>query len=208
VEGVIFFGLPLKPGTRIYDYVVKERFPLVSINEWMEGMTCVGSDWRSGVTETLQFLKRKGHSRVGFFRGRAHPVERDEKLTALEQVCREEKMELAVYEFNDADLRDVSSFLNDRARATALIMQSDFTAQATVKGLRKAGLEIPKDVAVVGIDGTKIGEWMHPELTTIAQGKDQIMKIAVEQIMAMIENKETPREHIRVPTRLIVRESV
>jgi DNA-binding LacI/PurR family transcriptional regulator len=208
VEGVIFFGLALKPGSRICDYVVKERFPLVSINGWVEGVTCVGSEWRSGMEAAVHFLKKKGHTRVGFFRGRAHPLERDEKLIALKQVCGQEKIDLAVYEFNDADLRNVSSFLNDPSRATALIIQSDFTAQATVKGLRKAGLEIPKDVAVVGIDGTKIGEWMHPELTTIAQDKDRMMKIATERIMAMIENKETPCEHIRVPTRLIIRESV
>ncbi len=208
VEGVIFFGLALKLGTRIYDYVVKESFPLVNINEWVEAMTCVGSDWNSGMDQTVRFLKSKGHSRIGFFRGSTEPLEKDRKLIALTHACEREHLELVTYEINDADLRDVSSFLKDRNRASALIMQSDFTAQAAIKGLRKAGLEIPKDVAVVGIDGTKIGEWMHPELTTIAQDKEQMMRIAVEKIMAMIENRETPREHIRVPTRLIVRESV
>jgi DNA-binding LacI/PurR family transcriptional regulator len=208
VEGVIFFGLALKPGTRIYDTVVRDGFPLVSINEWVDGVTCVGSDWQSGADETVLFLKGKGHTRVGYFRSNTHPIERDGKLVALRNACGREGLDLVLYGINDGEFRDVSSYLDDPNRASALIMQSDFTAQAIIKGLRKAGLEIPRDVAVVGIDGTRIGEWMHPELTTIAQDKEQITRTAVDRIMAMIENKDTPREHIRIPTRLIIRESV
>jgi DNA-binding LacI/PurR family transcriptional regulator len=208
VEGVIFFGLALKPGTRMYDTVARDGFPLVSVSEWVEGVACVGSDWRSGMNETVRFLKGKGHSRVGYFRSNTHPAERDAKLEALRPACGREGLDLVVYQINDGEFRDVSTFLNDKNRTSALIIQSDFTAQAAIKGLRKAGLEIPRDVAVVGIDGTRIGEWMHPELTTIAQDKEQIMRTAVEQLMAMIENKDTPREHIQIPTRLIIRESV
>ncbi len=208
VEGVIFFGLALKPGTRMYDTVARDGFPLVSVSEWIEGVTCVGSDWQSGMDETVRFLKEKGHSRVGYFRGVAHPIQRDGKLAALKAACEREGTELVVYEINNDDFRDVSCFVNDKNRTSALIIQSDFTAQAVITGLRKAGLEIPRDVAAVGIDGTRIGEWMHPELTSIGQDTERIMRTAVERIMTMIENKDTPCEHFEIPTRLIIRESV
>lgn len=40
-------------------------------------------------------------------------------------------------------------------------------AFGVIKALKEAGISIPEEIAVIGYDGIKIGEFIEPALTTI-----------------------------------------
>lgn len=55
------------------------------------------------------------------------------------------------------------------APVTAVFATSDVLALGVVAGLRRAGLEVPREVSVVGFDGFEVSTYCDPPLTTVCQ---------------------------------------
>jgi DNA-binding LacI/PurR family transcriptional regulator len=54
----------------------------------------------------------------------------------------------------------------DKLKLTALLAHNDQTALGVLAGLREGGRSVPREVSVVGFDGTA-AEYSHPRLTTV-----------------------------------------
>lgn len=84
---------------------------------------------------------------------------------------------------------------------TAIVAGSDMIAIGLIKAAQKAGIKIPDQLSIVGIDGDPAGEIVSPELTTISQDFQQIGIHSVDNLL-----KDKKSEFI--PTKLIERQSV
>lgn len=89
---------------------------------------------------------------------------------------------------------------------TALFAMSDVMAIGAIRALRDAGLRVPEDVAVMGLDGLAIGEYTVPRLATVAQSMEALAEQSLALLRASIERK-TPAKHEKVPVTLLSRES-
>ncbi|MBV9594328.1 MAG: LacI family DNA-binding transcriptional regulator [Actinobacteria bacterium] len=90
-------------------------------------------------------------------------------------------------------------------RPTALFAESDEMAWGALRALRRAGLRVPQDVAVVGFDEHPVAELF--DLTTIAQPVvEQATILTSELLQLMPDLSARPHEEV-LPTRLIVRGS-
>ena len=86
---------------------------------------------------------------------------------------------------------------------------NDVWAIELIKGLRRAGIWVPQDVAVVGFDNLHAGALFDPALTTIDQNNEGFAQAAVDLILESIERGSLPsakRERVVQPA-LVVRES-
>jgi DNA-binding LacI/PurR family transcriptional regulator len=91
--------------------------------------------------------------------------------------------------------------------ATAAICYNDTMATALCIALNERGLRVPDDVSVVGFDDTQ-AIYAAPPLTTISHSFAQMGCAAVSYLNDWIESDaERTEEIIRVPSRLVVRES-
>jgi LacI family transcriptional regulator len=90
-------------------------------------------------------------------------------------------------------------------RPTAVFAASDIQAMGAIKAVQEAGLRIPEDIAIVGFDDIELAEYVG--LTTVRQPMFQMGKQAVERLMQLINDPSSPRQHLRIETELIVRES-
>lgn len=79
----------------------------------------------------------------------------------------------------------------------AIFAVSDIIAIGAMRALCEAGLEVPRDVSVIGFDGLEIGQYMVPCLTTMAQPSAQIAQEAVRLMQQLIEGQGG--EHIFLP---------
>ena len=61
----------------------------------------------------------------------------------------------------------VSAFLDSGHRPEALICMNDRIAMGTYQALGEHGLWVPGDVSVVSFDGSDLGEWLRPMLTSV-----------------------------------------
>ena len=89
---------------------------------------------------------------------------------------------------------------------TAVFAVSDYYALDFMGFVQGKGLQVPRDIQIVGFDDTLASRQSSPPLTTIHQDAPLRAKTAVECIEAMRDGRECPAE-ILLPVTLISRES-
>nr|WP_237536790.1 LacI family DNA-binding transcriptional regulator [Streptomyces sp. SID5785] len=98
--------------------------------------------------------------------------------------------------------------LPPEARPDAVFCFSDLLAAGAQRALYEAGLSIPGDVAVAGIDGSEEALYSTPSLTSVVPDKATIASLAVKCLATRIRAEETlPYEVHTAPHWLDARES-
>lgn len=87
---------------------------------------------------------------------------------------------------------------------TAVFAHSDEVAFGVLRTLRRAGLRVPQDMSVIGIDDHPMSELL--DLTTVRQSVRDQATIAGELLLALMRGEEVART-VTVPTQLVVRGS-
>lgn len=91
-------------------------------------------------------------------------------------------------------------------RPTAIFCYADQIAVGALATLRQAGLDVPHDMSVVGIDDIAIASWVSPPLTTVRQPTRRMGRMAMKMVLRQLEGKP-PLGDIVMPGELIIRES-
>jgi len=86
---------------------------------------------------------------------------------------------------------------------------NDPTAIEAIQVIKKRGLKIPADIAVVGFSNDQISELIEPSLTTISQPVEKIGRTAAELLINQIKRPQSEwKPTIKcLPTELIIRRS-
>ena len=89
---------------------------------------------------------------------------------------------------------------------SAIFAMADVLAIGAIRALQDAGLRVPEDVSVVGMDGLAIGEYIVPRLTTVSQNVEELADRSFRILLENIENHVSAQYEI-VPVSLMDRES-
>ncbi|MGA1206363.1 MAG: substrate-binding domain-containing protein [Litorivicinaceae bacterium] len=91
----------------------------------------------------------------------------------------------------------------------ALFVANDHMAIAVMDALRLTlGLEIPKDISVVGFDDAPPASWGSYQLTTYTQPLEPMVIRAVEILIQMIQEPGIDYEHVLISGTLKIRNTV
>jgi len=90
---------------------------------------------------------------------------------------------------------------------TAVFAQNDRMAIGVLRAAREAGLRVPDELAVIGVDDMPLASYFDPPLTTMRQDLVEIGCQAAHLLIRAVENPGAERQHLRLPAELIVRES-
>lgn len=101
----------------------------------------------------------------------------------------------------------IEGVLRSGVEFDSLVCATDLIAIGAMQALRRGGLSVPDDVAVLGWDGTLEGEFANPGLTTVAVDISRVAQEAVEMIIRRIENPDASPAVVEIPQQLIIRES-
>ena len=97
--------------------------------------------------------------------------------------------------------------LKKRRPITAIFTMSDVMSIGAIRALKDAGLRVPEDVSVIGVDGLPLGRFIVPQLSTVSQATRRIAERSVAILLSSIEEK-TGAQHELVPFEILQRESV
>jgi LacI family repressor for deo operon, udp, cdd, tsx, nupC, and nupG len=98
----------------------------------------------------------------------------------------------------------MSQLLSLREPPTAVYAHSDEVAVGAMRTLRRAGLRIPEDISVIGIDDHPLAELT--DLTTVSQPVRQQGLLAGQMVLGLLRGDDVERA-VTMPTRLVIRQS-
>lgn len=94
-------------------------------------------------------------------------------------------------------------------RPTGIVALNDLMALGLMAGLREAGLSVPSDVSVIGIDGIFLSGLANPGLSTVPLPVREMAKAMVALVMAPSPDESTEgSEQVFAPGEIVERESV
>jgi DNA-binding LacI/PurR family transcriptional regulator len=164
----------------------------------------------------LSCLAAAGHRRVAvvsvrdrrlqvFARGRAEGVRR----AALE-LGLDAPVEVSLGDPDDAATAEVAALLTGwvRAGVTGVACYNDQYAGVVVAAARRAGLAVPADLSVVGVDDEPMGAFLDPPLTTVRYDVRGAAEHVVGQVAAVVDGGEPPGPRSSLSVSLVTRGSV
>jgi LacI family transcriptional regulator len=179
-----------------------------------EDVPTVASDNIHGARLATEHLIDLGHRRIGFL---ARPPRDLESGPQREQGYRN-ALEAAGIPFDPDLVRAVgyeTATLQDAARQllllpdrpTAIFAANDVSAITTMDVALTLGLDVPRDLSVIGFDNVPESAMTRPPLTTIEQPLQLMGQRAIEMLVALLAGDQGVESHVRLPTRLVVRGS-
>jgi DNA-binding LacI/PurR family transcriptional regulator len=205
---------------------VHERDPLPGLLEDMglptvlagrrspaESLSHAHSDNVGGAAAAVRHLVERGRETITTITG---PLDMDVGRSrlrgwreALDAAGRDSGEHLvAAADFTEEGGRQAMRSLLERVPGLdAVFAASDVMAVGAMTELRAQGRRIPQDVAVIGFDDSFIARHTDPPLTTVRQPVEEIGRTIARILLAEIVDPDAPRQHVVLPTELVVRDS-
>jgi DNA-binding LacI/PurR family transcriptional regulator len=99
------------------------------------------------------------------------------------------------------------SFIEQGRVPTAVFAQNDRMAMGVMSAAREAGIKIPSQMSVIGVDDMPLSSYFDPPLTTMRQDIPRIGREATRMLLDIIEKKATQTCDMKLPAELVVRQS-
>ena len=92
--------------------------------------------------------------------------------------------------------------------AEAYFCGDDLLAVGALSAIEEAGLSVPGDIGLIGLNDMEMARWQLIGLTTIHQPVAQIIEAAIDLVVSIIETPDRPREVRLFPCRVIERRTL
>lgn len=233
LSGILALHLPEDTLEELHLEAHKYQTPLVLMDTYCQNAQIhqVVSDDEGGFSLGVQHLAQLGHRKIGMVKGggtTAIGVARKYAFVRALAAHGLQPEESLVQEgsFHDraASVEAARRLLTlpEGQRPTAIFCASDLMALATLRAARELGLDVPRQVSVIGFSNMIHCEYAYPALTTIDQGFQTMGSTALNLLLGLIaargqehneaagakEATPAPAGNVTLlPTSLVVRES-
>lgn len=219
VDGVISYETRATPARALLDRL-PPGMPFVSaLVATHEGVSVLADDYR-GAFDVTRHLLELGHQRIAYLFDPLstqriagyHDALRQAGIAADGNWVRHVHDEIngAFCHYLEAGHRAMEAWLREdwaQLGCSALMTQNDDTAIGSIRALRAHGLNVPDDVSVTGFDGTEVGQYFSPHLTTVEVPLREIGVTAVETLLRQMNGEASKAASLVLPVRVRVGES-
>lgn len=218
IDGVIL-PPPLCDAEDIHGLLQEAEVPGVAVASGRAAtfLSSVNIDDRAAAAAMTRHLIRLGHRRIGFVSGNPNQTASALRLYGYLEALGESGLvsePALVVEglFTYRSGLDAAHLLLEQPeRPTAIFASNDDMAAAVVSLAHRMGLDVPRDLTVVGFDDSPQATTTWPELTTIRQPIADMSRAAVLQLVDDIRSRREGRRfaprHTQMIFELIARES-
>lgn len=160
------------------------------------------------IEELVEHLVGLGHRRIFHIAGPRAWVAARNREFAIGRALRERNLSLQGTAYGDwsaeSGYRAAQHIVND-LDATAIVAANDQMALGAMLALTEAGLAVPRDVSVTGIDDIPEAAYLMPPLTTLRLNFQEQGRDAFRRLMAQMREDVPPAP--RVSAELVIRKS-
>lgn len=170
------------------------------------------TDQRESLQMGLDYLVGLGHRRIAFigniyWRGYFHE---EEYFSDLAEAGAETDRSLfcQIEHFDQAQLeKEIKRLFQMKSPPTAIYCVSDYFAFAVYQHLHKLNIRIPDQVSVLATGGNIGGDYMSPQLSVVDYQYHNIGRLAVENIISLIDEKKPLTRLVITPSKITIRQS-
>ncbi|MFN8474829.1 MAG: LacI family DNA-binding transcriptional regulator [Anaerolineae bacterium] len=175
--------------------------PIVLINNQAGGRTIysVACDHVAGARLGVRHLLAHGHTRIGHLPGPTGATAAEERQRGWMETLREAGLTpdaalLAPPPLTawtpEEGVTQTLDLLRRPDPPTAIFCYNDIAAIGALRAARMTGRDVPRDLSIVGFDDILLAGFTDPPLTTVAQPTEALGQVAVEMILALIDEKD------------------
>lgn len=167
----------------------------------------VRTDDRRGLHQAVDHLAGLGHRRIAHIDGARTPGSADRRR-GYQEAMRRHGLTAAIQVLPGGPLDDDGTAAARELLAdppTAITVFNDRSAIGVLDTLRRAGLDVPADISVVGYDDSSAARLRHVALTTVAQDAATLTELAVQRAIDRIEGRPAQHREQVVPPHLVIR---
>lgn len=193
-----------------------EQFPIVLLFQRPpEGLKIpeVGVENESGAYEIVEHLiKVHGRRRIVFIKGPENNEDSKLREKGYRKALTSNNItlvsELLVRgDYNmDTAYESVFNIIEDGVKFDAVVGADDESAIGAIQALKSKGIQVPKEVSVVGFDDINLAAYIQPSLTTVSVPLETVGTVAANQVLNSIEGKEI-KQMALLPTKPVFRNS-
>jgi LacI family transcriptional regulator len=201
----------------ILDQLVNRNVPIVLAEFKLEDpkASTILLDYSTGIHAAVHHLAALGHKKVGFLAGphKLHSAitRENDFRTALKDagLTLQKDWIIECDHTLKGGLAGFGQLQSLAKRPTAVICSNDMTAIGVLRAAYMAGLRVPQDLSVIGLDDIDFAEFTLPPLTTICLSRVDLARAAFEALRQQAEDPGGPtlKREFLVSTSLVVRGS-
>jgi len=207
VDGIVIGSSRMSDST--LQMIAKQK-PMIVLNRHLVGIPSVVTDNPRGMRRAVEHLGELGHESLTYVAGPEASWADGMRWRALREASHELQLHIRrvgpIVPTVDGGRTAALSMLDHLP--TAVVAYNDLVAIGVMLAFASAGIRVPEDVSVVGIDDIMFAELVSPGLTTVRSPGRTMGTTAVKNVLAMIRGA-LPRsdQAFVLPTRLVVRGS-
>lgn len=219
LDGVLVEGsktaLP-NPNLDLYQKLIGRGVRLVFINGTypeMSGTPSVLADNYGGGRMLVEYLHRKGHQNIaGIFKN--DDMQGTLRYAGYVEALRDLGLPLEdsqIFWYNTEQRRSflsepfVDSVLNSFTDCSAIVCYNDEVAIRIVTQLKKRGVRVPEEMAVVSFDNSQYSELSPVRVTSLSHGTQNLGELSAKLMLRLLRGEECRSEV--VPWQLVEKES-
>ncbi len=212
IDGIIFVEPWRDESNKTLDLADK---PYVFVYRLFNGSyaNSVVLDDRYGAGLAVEHLAKLGHRRIALINGPHNWNSSIDRLAGYKDILARYGIPFdpALVEEGTWEVQSsypaIKKYLAMQERPTAIFAANDLMALGAIYAIQDAGLNVPKDMAVVGYDDRDICSFSKPTITTVSPPSFEMGKQAAQLIVDRLENQIEIQDPVKIQGTLIVRES-
>ena len=199
----------------VLDEIAKVGLPYIILDSYSDdsNVFSIGIDAHDYTRKAVKYLAEKGHEKIALIGSSFIPAFWNQvsnsyyrTMTELGLTWCNSWLENTADDENTA-YECMERILHSDDRPTAVFCVGDIYAIGAIRCIKKAGLRVPEDISVMGVDNIVLGKYLEPALTTIDIHTEQMGQQGLDALMKRING--VPTQSLRMSNSIIVeRDSV
>ena len=201
----------------LIDALTARNVPVFVVDADSSGpwLKTVQVDYEHGIRQAVQHLAALGHEGIAFIGGPQQLKTAAMRKFAVQKCMKEIGLELLPELFVDGDhtidagLKALSVLATRRDRSTAVLCSNDMTAIGVMRAAFDLGLNIPRDLSVIGFDDIRLAQFMTPPLTTVQMSQTEIARLSFSGLLDSLDHphRGSGRQVYSIKTNVVLRHS-
>lgn len=210
VDGLILAGPDIDASLILSLHHAGVPLTLVDNRLQQTPLDVVLSDDQDGAARAVRHLLEHGRRRIAFIGGPPTWASTADRRAGYESALGDSSRALVIHRDEttaDSGYAAMLELLARRPLPDGLLAVNDSMAFGAMRALREHGLDVPRDVAIIGYDDIYAAQHTTPPLSTVRVSKELMGVMAARRLLDRIADPGGPPVRVYIGTELIIRQS-